>query len=226
MGQIAPESSPESSAKSLSLKFFRVPFLSLTCEWTFSEPQEHIQFCPGCLTGRSGDRGDQNNVESQNVYVPFVLSHEGASHGEKAHEEVVESDLGVDMLWNGSIITSGCVDAIKDHCESYPWKSSAGYDPACSNHWDLWASCLDLKTYLSWNTRLHHGVVNGRGGRGIVYTFAAGNSFQKGHNINNNVFGKSIFTIAVGATAQDDEHSYYSSTGASLLISAPGEAEK
>lgn len=57
----------------------------------------------------------------------------------------------------------------------------------------------------------------GRGGKGCIICFAAGN---EGENFVN-VYGRHPDVICVGATTSDDEHADYSNSGRELTISAP-----
>jgi subtilisin-like proprotein convertase family protein len=68
---------------------------------------------------------------------------------------------------------------------------------------------------------LQNGVTNGRGGKGTVYVWAAGNGRQNLDNINYDGYASSRYTIAVGASGADGTVSYYSEPGASMLVNAP-----
>ena len=84
---------------------------------------------------------------------------------------------------------------------------------------------MECGTYtLSTETtlELQKGVTCGRGGRGVVYTFAAGNEGLYGENVNFEGFLMSIYTISVASTGPTDERSYYSSIGTAVFVSAPG----
>jgi subtilisin-like proprotein convertase family protein len=71
---------------------------------------------------------------------------------------------------------------------------------------------------------LEHGTTVGRDGLGTVYVFAAGNSGRSGNDVNHHNIQNAIETIAVGALAVDgDEIARFSTPGAAVLVSAPGE---
>ena len=74
--QIAPESSPESSAKSLSQKFFGVPFLSLTHQFKEVTVFKAVGICCDivCATLRSRDRGHSNGVPLRPLAMQKHLS--------------------------------------------------------------------------------------------------------------------------------------------------------
>jgi len=66
-----------------------------------------------------------------------------------------------------------------------------------------------------------NGANNGRGGLGVVYVFAAGNSRSVGDNVNYHGQQSSRYTVTVGAIANSGQISSYSTPGAKILVSAP-----
>lgn len=68
---------------------------------------------------------------------------------------------------------------------------------------------------------LKNSVVTGRGGKGTIFTFAAGNSGDEEDSANYSELTSSIYTIAVGATDSRGRRAYYSEPGANLVITAP-----
>ncbi|MDR2033715.1 MAG: S8 family serine peptidase [Helicobacteraceae bacterium] len=69
------------------------------------------------------------------------------------------------------------------------------------------------------------GAKSGRGGKGTIYVFAAGN--DRRHNANGNYdSAQSLFeSISVAALASDGKYTAYSNKGANLLVSAYGGAQ-
>ncbi len=65
------------------------------------------------------------------------------------------------------------------------------------------------------------GTQTGRGGRGTIYVFAAGNGLEYSDNANYNAYGNSIYTIPVGAINDLGLQTSYSTPGACVVISAP-----
>jgi len=63
-------------------------------------------------------------------------------------------------------------------------------------------------------------VDKGRGGRGSVVVFAAGNG-GRADNSNHDPYTSSRFTIAVAAVGDDDRATWYSEPGANILVAAP-----
>lgn len=71
---------------------------------------------------------------------------------------------------------------------------------------------------------LHDLAANGRGGLGTVVVQSAGNGYSFGDDTNLHNFQNSRYIITVGATDFQGGSSYFSTTGASILVSAPGGA--
>ncbi len=69
---------------------------------------------------------------------------------------------------------------------------------------------------------LQDGVLNGRGGLGNIYTWAAGNGLTSSDNVNYDGYANSRFTIAVSALNHDGQQAYYSEPGAPILVAAYG----
>ena len=69
---------------------------------------------------------------------------------------------------------------------------------------------------------LAQGISAGRSGKGIVYVFAAGNSFQLGEDTNLKGFTNTRFAFTVGVVGKDGIHASYSTPGASLFLAGPG----
>ena len=65
------------------------------------------------------------------------------------------------------------------------------------------------------------GTQTGRGGRGTIYVFAGGNGLEQNDNANNNAYCNSIYTIPVAAINDQGLQAFYSTPGASIVISAP-----
>jgi subtilisin-like proprotein convertase family protein len=68
---------------------------------------------------------------------------------------------------------------------------------------------------------LQNGVTNGRGGKGSIYVWAAGNGLQANDNVNYDGYANSRFTIAVGAVDDSGVQASYSEPGAAMLVTAP-----
>jgi subtilisin-like proprotein convertase family protein len=69
------------------------------------------------------------------------------------------------------------------------------------------------------------GVTNGRGGRGSVYIWAAGNGNLNLDNVNYDGYANSIYAIAVGAVDHKGVQSFYSEPGAPMLVTAPSSGD-
>ena len=65
------------------------------------------------------------------------------------------------------------------------------------------------------------GTQTGRGGRGTLYVFAAGNGLENNDDANHNAFAASIYTISVAAINDLGLQTFYSTPGACVALSAP-----
>lgn len=65
------------------------------------------------------------------------------------------------------------------------------------------------------------GAASGRGGLGAIYVWAAGNGKGASDDVNADGYANSRYTIAVSATTNQGESSWYSEQGSSILINAP-----
>ncbi|MBX7158052.1 MAG: S8 family serine peptidase [Verrucomicrobiae bacterium] len=72
---------------------------------------------------------------------------------------------------------------------------------------------------------LKNGVQSGRVGRGSIYIWAGGNGRDVGDNANYDGYANSRYVIAVGAYDKKGEQSYYSESGANLVVVAPSSGD-
>ncbi|ODH14032.1 hypothetical protein ACO22_06720 [Paracoccidioides brasiliensis] len=63
-----------------------------------------------------------------------------------------------------------------------------------------------------------NGIQKGRGGRGSVYVFAAGNGALHEDNCNFDGYTNSIYSVTVGAIDHNDDHPYYSEPCSAQLV--------
>jgi subtilisin-like proprotein convertase family protein len=68
---------------------------------------------------------------------------------------------------------------------------------------------------------LANAAVNGRGGKGTIFTWAAGNGRQNLDDANCDGYANNPYVIAVGATGANGVQSSYSEEGANILVNAP-----
>lgn len=68
-----------------------------------------------------------------------------------------------------------------------------------------------------------NGTLDGRGGLGVIYVWAAGNGGLDDDNSNFDGYNSLPYTISVGAVGHDDVRANYSEKGANLLVSAPSQ---
>ena len=88
---------------------------------------------------------------------------------------------------------------------------------------DIYNNSWQFPTFASMGEEtqaaLQNGVRNGRGGLGNIFVFGATNG-RPYTNINYNAYSNSRYTIAVAAIDHTDNLAYYSTPGASILVSA------
>lgn len=111
-----------------------------------------------------------------------------------------------------------CETSIVSYCALY---YEDDYE-ACSEYLDLFTKCEYNALSPEQQTALVNGVHNGRDGKGIIYVFAAGNSYSLGGDANFDGWVNSRFTISAAAVGKDGLHASYSTTGSALFIAAPG----
>ncbi|CAB9496302.1 Furin-like protease 1, isoform 1 [Seminavis robusta] len=120
---------------------------------------------------------------------------------------------------NGMDLEDGlCRRSIIHHCTQF-----YELDPiACAEYLDLFVDCNYHALSPTEHQVFVRAITEGRNGKGIIFTFPAGNEFPYGSNANLDGFVNSRFTIAVGAVDKVGKRTAYSTPGSPVLISAPG----
>ena len=119
-------------------------------------------------------------------------------------------------------ISELCKYHIFIYCGSSDLHTETGYmDPGCTDFYDFYVDCVYHSLPNHVIASLQRGTSYGRGGKGMVYVWAAGNEGAYGGNVNDVGYTNSIYTISVGAIGRDNQHSIYTTSGAAVLISAP-----
>ena len=120
-------------------------------------------------------------------------------------------------------LSAQCEYAISEHCKRY-YKEDAD---ACSDFPEviIGGSCDYDKLPASAVDALETGVKYGRGGKGVIFTFASGNSFSELDDVNFSGWTNTRYTITVGAVGKDGKHADYSTGGAALTVVAPAGAD-
>lgn len=72
---------------------------------------------------------------------------------------------------------------------------------------------------------LKDGIDHGRGGKGSIYIFTAGNGRKTGDHSNYNGYANSPYTLAVGASTDQGTQAPYSESGANLWVNAPSHSD-
>jgi subtilisin-like proprotein convertase family protein len=114
----------------------------------------------------------------------------------------------------------------QDEADAINWLiNTSGSNPVIpikSNSWGPDDSSLVMEgpgTLAS--AALVNATTAGRGGKGSIFLWAAGNGLEYGDNSNNDGYANSIYVVAVGALDDHGEQTFYGEPGANIAISAP-----
>ncbi|MEM1085862.1 MAG: S8 family peptidase [Verrucomicrobiota bacterium] len=119
------------------------------------------------------------------------------------------------------LIADSTTDA--EDAEALAWRTDV--IDISSNSWGQGDSGFEFFSMGPLTTAaLANGVTNGRNGKGTIYVWAGGNGRDDGDYANYDGYNNAVETIAVGAIDFSGEQSWYSESGANLLISAPSDA--
>ena len=111
-----------------------------------------------------------------------------------------------------------CQSAIVNYCALNFQMDAA----ACSEYLDLFTSCRYNALTEEQEASLANAVKNGRSGKGIIFVFAAGNSYSIGGDANFDGWSSTRYTISVGGVGKDGKHASYSTPGSALVVAGPG----
>lgn len=93
-----------------------------------------------------------------------------------------------------------------------------------NNSWNLGDGTTALqRPGAAVTTAIQNGVATGRGGRGSIYVWAAGNSAEISDNVNYDGIANMAETIAVGSVTDLANRPPYSEPGAPLVVCAPSD---
>lgn len=94
--------------------------------------------------------------------------------------------------------------------------------PIKNNSWGVPTLGADLNYVSGLLTRtLADAAETGRGGRGTIYVFSAGNDADQGDDVNYDGLKNSIYSVLAGAIMQDGTAPFFSNPGAALVVGAP-----
>lgn len=113
------------------------------------------------------------------------------------------------------LIAQPITDITEAKAMTFQWKSIG----IKSNSWGPGDPFMSPGTLTK--AAIQNSVTNGRGGRGTIFLFAAGNDALSGDNSNYDGYTNSIYTVAVGAINDKGTKSSYSEAGANLIVVAP-----
>jgi subtilisin family serine protease len=127
-------------------------------------------------------------------------------------------DCSDEMLALTTAPGAECIKSINHFC----YFNYEGHEDLCQEYIDLFVECTYNMLTTGERTTIEHAIREGRAGKGMIYTFAAGNENKNGEDSNMEGFMHSRYTISVAAVGRDGLHASYSTPGAPNLITAPG----
>ena len=190
----------------------------------------HGTACAGVAAARGNNRLGVSGVAPEASLVGMRLI--------SVYDHVTDLDEAEAMAWKSDQID------IKSNSWGYP----SVVDGSISDPYDPVVDDPDGEYYLRKNDELanaaiKHAIAHGRGGKGTIFTFAAGNSFyyttydvtdpdkpiiqvsESGARVEFADYQGSMYTIAVGAIDSSGKKSWYSQIGSALVVSAPSNGE-
>ncbi|KAJ3451071.1 neuroendocrine convertase [Anaeramoeba flamelloides] len=123
--------------------------------------------------------------------------------------------IGRRVICNGSTIWD-YANALGNDCENIHISTNSWGPEGCTG-----SSCSFERTTSIEKEAITDCIESGRGGKGTVYLFAAGNEREYLGDSNQYELNSSPYVITVAALNIAGTYSYYSNTGASLLVTAP-----
>ncbi|VEU36253.1 unnamed protein product [Pseudo-nitzschia multistriata] len=181
--------------------------------------------CKVCTTSDFKSVRDSNNENARNNF--------GSLQDQSVNLE--ESRSG---SFTGAGVSNVCAESVRTYC----LRNFRKDESLCTD----WIDVLNGNKPCDFQTSVGHsvakalekGVKDGRFGRGIIYIFAAGNSYGYGDNSNFQSYAKSRYAMTVGAvkvtevqgdstdgetnTILKPSHASYSTGGSSIFVVAPG----
>lgn len=198
-------------AKFSSCNFFAesVPVSRLAWELDSFDISQNSVGMPACMEG--GIERTQDIIHKTGC--PFT-------YDESKYKpcEVCDGEFVVDRA-----LSADCEEAIFDHCKKF-YKED---EDACKDFPELiiGGDCDYTKLPSSALDAIESGIKYGRDGKGVIFTFASGNSFTELDDVNFSGWTNTRYTITVGAVGKDGLHADYSSGGAALSVVAPSGAD-
>ncbi|KAH8056408.1 serine-type endopeptidase [Aureococcus anophagefferens] len=168
--------------------------------------------CPFSSDVYDTPRADQGSKRERNSQLQRLISRPVSTRADAACADADFSRAGT--------LGEACKEAVVAYC-SEGLKFEHDRD-ACLDLDRYYVVCSHNQIDAAGQDALKAGVADGRGGKGIVYVFAAGNEYTGNGNTNFEGYLNPRYVMTVGAVGVDLLHASYSSTGASVFVSAPG----
>jgi subtilisin-like proprotein convertase family protein len=188
----------------------------------------HPDLAPNVIPGRSYDWVDGNLDPSPSRDAADYERHGTACAGVAAARGYNSVGVTGSAPWAGLVGYRFLVDGVDSDITEAEALAAVRPDPlnrdlvdVSSNSWGPEDNRhLEAPGPLT-QAALLDGVTNGRGGKGIVYVWAAGNGRAEQDNVNYDGYANSRYTLAVGATTALGKIAPYSEDGAPLRVVAP-----
>jgi subtilisin family serine protease len=125
-----------------------------------------------------------------------------------------EAGIAAIRLINGSALGDTKIGgAFAHHNEAIPIKNNSWGAKSFSDFADYGPLVFD---------GIKNGISQGRGGRGVIYVFSAGNNGDEGDNVNYNSLKNSPYSLPIAALRQDGSTATYSTPGAPVIVGGLG----
>lgn len=203
------------------------------------EQEEEIKQCPFLKFYKDRkNRGDDPCLVCSKSDFDFV---DASSHRDNIFE-VASAASSESKRVGGSLtrVSEACATSVRTYC-----LRNFRQDEALCTEWieviNNGNICRFKSNVGGHNYALEQGAKEGRFGLGVVFVFAAGDSYGNGDNVNFQAYAKSRFVMTVGAVKLKDFaqgknktgrrkrrkvlkpiHSTYSTSGSSIFVAAPG----
>ena len=117
------------------------------------------------------------------------------------------------LINGGALGDSKIGGAFAHHNEAIPIKNNSWGAKSFSDFADYGPLVFD---------GIKNGISQGRGGRGVIYVFSAGNNGDEGDNVNYNSLKNSPYSLPIAALRQDGTPATYSTPGAPVIVGGLG----
>lgn len=182
----------------------------------------HPDLQPNCPPISSNKHHDFNDDDNNPAPDPFDRhgTAVGGVTAAKGNNNLGVSGAAPDAELIGIRLISGPVSDAEEASALY-WRPAGVTVGVSNNSWGPFDGSGIHGPDLLTKQALQDAATFGRGGRGQVTVFAAGNGRQRNDDANLDGYGNSRFVLAVAASTNQGQQSFYSEPGANILVCAP-----